>query len=121
MILVVDDSPVIRSLVVAALAHVNLGVREADSGTSALRICDQESIDAVLLDVELHGENGVAVGKRLRSSPATANIPIILMSGHSKEDVDDRHNIADYFLPKPFTLNQVQQVVQQALAHEAAR
>ncbi|HYF63386.1 MAG TPA: response regulator [Herpetosiphonaceae bacterium] len=121
MILVVDDSPVIRSLVVAALSHVNLGVREADSGASALRICAQEAIDAVLLDVELRGENGVNVGRRLKSERATAAIPIILMSGHSEDDVDDRQHIADYFLAKPFTLDQVQQVVQQALAHEAAR
>jgi CheY-like chemotaxis protein len=121
MILVVDDSPVIRSLVVAALSHVNLGVREADSGANALRVCAQEPIDAVLLDVELRGENGVNVGRQLRSSHATANIPIILMSGHSQEEVDDRQNIANYFLAKPFTLDQVQQVVQQALSHEAAR
>lgn len=121
MILVVDDSPVIRSLVVAALSHVNLGVREADSGASALRMCAQEAIEVVLLDIELRGENGLTVGARLRSAHATASIPIILMSGHSQEEVDDHQNIADYFLAKPFTLDQVQQVVQQALAHEAAR
>lgn len=38
MILVVDDSPVIRSLVVAALAHIHLDVCEADSGASALSV-----------------------------------------------------------------------------------
>jgi DNA-binding response OmpR family regulator len=121
MILVVDDSPVIRSLVVAALAQIHLDVREADSCASVLSACAQEPIEAVLLDVELRNENGVNIGNRLRSTRATATIPIILMSGHSEEEVDDRQNIADYFLAKPFTLDEVQHVVQQALDHEAAR
>ena len=116
MILVVDDSRIIRSLVVAALVQVNVGVREADCGVAALRVCAQERIDLVLLDIELPDENGVAICARLKSTARTAQIPIILMSGHSEESLGEiNEGIANYFLHKPFTLHEIQQMVQHVL------
>ena len=117
MILVVDDSVLIRSLVSAALAKVNVQVCQADSSASALKICEREAIDAVLLDVELNGENGLDICATLKTTTATAQIPIILMSGYAEEEINALGipYTPDYYLPKPFTLHEIQHVVQQAI------
>ncbi|MBA3470981.1 MAG: response regulator [Herpetosiphonaceae bacterium] len=117
MILVVDDSALIRSLVTAALAQVNVQVCQADSAASALRVCSREHIEVVLLDVELDGENGLDICAKLKTTTNTAQIPIVLMSGYAEDEMDALGLIytPDYYLPKPFTLCEIQAVVQQAL------
>ena len=117
MILVVDDSVLIRSLVAAALAQVNVEVCQADSSASALRVCERETIDVVLLDVELDGENGLDICATLKTTFNTAKIPIVLMSGYAEDDIDLLGIIytPDYYLPKPFTLDEIQHVVEQAM------
>ncbi len=120
MILVVDDSVLIRSLVTAALAQVNVQVCQADSSASALRVCERETIEVVLLDVELDGENGLDICARLKTCAKTAQIPIVLMSGYAEDEIDalGMAYTPDYYLPKPFTLYEIQSVVQQALRRD---
>ena len=117
MILVVDDSSLIRSLVSAALAKVNVQVCQADSSAAALKICEREPIDAVLLDVELGGENGLDICAKLKTTSNTAQIPVILMSGYAEHEISALGitYTPDYYLPKPFTLCEIQHIVQQAI------
>ncbi len=116
-ILVVDDSPLIRSLVVAALSRINIQVHEAASGATAMQMCANECIDLVVLDMELEDTNGLEVCAQLKGRPATAHLPVILMSGHGP-DVFNRLDVAhapDFFLPKPFSLHDIQQLVRNAI------
>jgi DNA-binding response OmpR family regulator len=75
----------------------------ADAGTAMAELLSQD-VDAALLDVRMPGESGIDLCRRLRAQPATALLPIMLVSA----DVNDQRILtalyagADDFLPKPF-------------------
>ncbi|HEY1014912.1 MAG TPA: response regulator [Herpetosiphonaceae bacterium] len=117
-VLVVDDSPVIRLMVSAALGQIDLAVSQAGCGAEALAICGNGPIAAVLLDMELPGENGLEICHALKRDPRTAAIPVILMSGHAPDELEPGPNLQlpDYFLAKPFSIDQIQSVIRQAMA-----
>jgi DNA-binding response OmpR family regulator len=60
--------------------------------------------DIVLLDVDLPGANGVDVGKQLKSSPETSNIPVILVTANTECDKVFILAQANDFIQKPFSL-----------------
>jgi len=79
-VLVIDDDPGIVDLVRAALEDVGYGVLAA-VGQEALRVARERRPDLVLLDMNMPGLDGAALSRRLRDDPATAAIPIVVMSG----------------------------------------
>lgn len=89
-VLVVDDDGETRLLVMAALARGQLHCTEAESGEEALAqiMANPEAIDAIVLDVVLPGMDGVEVLRRLKCSPATASIPVIMVTGSATFDRD---------------------------------
>ncbi len=99
-VLVVDDEPVIRSLVEASLAGPDCQVVSVADGVSALRAVDSERPDLILLDLGLPGMAGHEVASRLRSRHETAGIPIVYLTG--LEPSGDR-GPADGVIAKPFT------------------
>lgn len=58
----------------------------------------------VLLDIELPGINGVELGRELRASAATSNIPVIVVSGHDQADGLFFQSQANVFIQRPFSL-----------------
>jgi two-component system, OmpR family, alkaline phosphatase synthesis response regulator PhoP len=103
-VLVVDDEPVIRSLIVASLSRPGLNVVEVADGTSALETARQNPPDLILLDVGLPGIRGDEVARRLRSDPSTADIPILYLTGLPADASD-----ADGVIDKPFTPNRLKE------------
>lgn len=87
-ILVVDDDPVVCSMFVEALELEGYDALSAADGYAALDILNREHIDAVLLDHDMPGLTGLDVLRRIRSSAATATLPVILVTGHGS--VTDR-------------------------------
>ena len=80
-ILVVDDQPTIRKLVRAALDGKGYRLLEAADGPSALETARRERPDLVLLDIALPQLSGTEVCRRLKEAPATAGIPVLLLTG----------------------------------------
>ncbi len=78
-VLVIDDDPGIVDLVRAALEDAGYGVLAA-VGQEALRVARERRPDLVLLDMNMPGLDGAALSRRLRDDPATAAIPIVVMS-----------------------------------------
>jgi len=70
-VLTVDDSPVMRVLVKASLEALGYSVQAVDSGHAALEASRVESFDAVILDVDMPGMDGLALGRALRGDPKT--------------------------------------------------
>ncbi len=104
MIYCVEDDDSIRELMVYALNMAGFrcqGFRESGEFWTAL---SQEQPELVLLDIMLPGEDGVSILKRLRGSPATAEIPVILATARSSEydKVMGLDLGADDYLSKPF-------------------
>jgi DNA-binding response OmpR family regulator/DNA-binding CsgD family transcriptional regulator len=81
VVLIVDDVPDNLSVLHDALDESGYTVLVATSGEAALQRAAQALPDIVLLDAMMPGIDGFQVAKRLKSSPATAHIPIIFMTG----------------------------------------
>ena len=103
-VLIVDDDADHRELLTLALRRCGHDVVEAADARSAQRRIDGGGVDAVLLDVRMPGESGIELCRRLRDDPATATLPIMLVSA----DVNDQRIAAariagaDDYLTKPF-------------------
>ncbi|MFW2514378.1 EAL domain-containing protein [Demequina sp. SO4-13] len=102
-ILIVDDEPMNRKLLETLLRPEGYRTRTAGSGVDALVSVMQLPPDLILLDVMMPGMDGYAVARTLKSDPATAGIPIIMLS--ALRDPDARlkglEAGAEDFLTKP--------------------
>ncbi len=50
------------------------------NGVDAIRICETEQVDLVLLDIMMPGMDGFEVCRRLKTSPATAHVPVVMVT-----------------------------------------
>ncbi len=103
-ILVVDDSPTDMRLVTTALTGKGYRVITAVDGEDALEKAAQEHPDLMLLDIILPKKNGFQVCRQLKTTPATKDIKIILLSSKS-QDSDRFWGLkqgADEYMTKPF-------------------
>jgi CheY-like chemotaxis protein len=105
-ILVVDDDPSIRTLILTTLEDVaGFDLLEAASGQEALDRALQARPAIVLLDLEMPGVDGLETCRRLRSDPATAEARIVMLTGYTDPEAERRARGAgaDLFLTKPFS------------------
>jgi two-component system, NtrC family, sensor kinase len=103
-ILVIDDEDDFRNAVVRALRSKNFAALEADNGHDGLQLALTQQPDVVITDVNLAESNGFSILSSLRHDPATASIPVIMMTG-SGDEASIRRGMAegaDDFLIKPF-------------------
>jgi DNA-binding response OmpR family regulator len=101
-ILVIDDDPVVRDLVVEYLGKHDLRVSAGCSGRQLFELFDREAIDLVLLDLKLPGEDGMQLARQLRER---ATVPIVLLTGRD-EEADRVMGLelgADDYVTKPFS------------------
>ena len=84
-ILVVDDDPVNRAVLVNHLRSVNYQVTEAFNGQQALSLLETESFELVLLDMMMPRVSGVDVCKTLRQSYSASELPVIFLSARERE------------------------------------
>lgn len=83
-VLVVDDDRLILATLGAGLRHAGYDTREAASGEEALRLCETEQPDIVLLDVRMPGMDGVQAARLIRER---FRIPVVFLSAYSDEAV----------------------------------
>lgn len=79
-VLVVDDQPLNVKLLAAQLQAAGYEVFKAYSGEEALAVVHESPPDIVLLDIMMPGLDGYEVTARLKKDPATAIIPIVLLT-----------------------------------------
>jgi diguanylate cyclase len=106
-ILVIDDDPFIRLLVVKALQAVGLQTTEAASGEEGLKLFAEFGADAVMLDVMMPGGmDGFAACASFRSLPDGQHIPVLMMTG--LEDLESINRAfeagATDFITKPINI-----------------
>lgn len=109
VILVVDDDPVQRMLLVTALEKSGFVSIESDNGEDGLRKCLDLRPDVLILDVMMPGRDGFDVCEEVRKSASLKNLPVLLITG-----LDDVASIerafevgATNFLTKPLNLKTV--------------
>lgn len=102
-ILVVDDDPTIRKLLIRRLELDGYSVTAAGGGVEAIRVLEESAVDLVLLDVLMPEMDGYAVLERIRASERLRHLPVVVISA-----VDDLSSAvrcielgADDYLGKP--------------------
>src|SRR5216117_4170120 len=103
-VLLVDDEDSLRKVMRDLLEREGYIVTEARDGVQALEQVDRVGPDIIVLDLNLPGLDGYGVLSHLRSRPATADIPVIVLTAKGDEDNEVRvfELGADDFLTKPF-------------------
>jgi DNA-binding response OmpR family regulator len=104
-VLVVEDDKDIAELIGHYLQRAGHAVEIAGSGTVGLRRVKEEPPDLLVLDLMLPGMDGLLVCQTLRSDPATAAIPIIMLTARAEEAerVTGLELGADDYVTKPFS------------------
>jgi two-component system OmpR family response regulator len=101
-IVAVDDDPSVRKMISDYLTDNDVRVTAAASGRELAEVMARETVDLVILDWRLPGEDGMAIARKLRQD---SHIPIIMLTG--RRDEPDRvmglELGADDYLTKPFS------------------
>jgi DNA-binding response OmpR family regulator len=102
-ILAVDDDPSVRQMVVDYLGDNEIRVTALASARQIAEVMARDTIDLVVLDLRLPGEDGMEIARKLRGE--FAGLPIIMLTGR-KEEADRVMGLelgADDYLTKPFS------------------
>ncbi len=121
-ILVVEDEPDIRELVVITLAFNGFEVASAADGEEALAMAASAPYDLIILDVRMPRMTGYEACRRLRQRDSTKETPIIFLSakGQESEVQAGLEAGADEYIIKPFAPSDLARRVQAALdSHDA--
>ena len=103
-ILIVDDEPHLATLLADVLTNAGYDAHTIDNGRDALEVVQRDPPDLMLLDVQMPQLDGFEVAARLKADPATAAIPIIMLSAMRGRGarVIGLESGAEEFLSKPF-------------------
>lgn len=121
-VLYVEDNASNRHLVEKILTRIpEVDLVLASSGREGLRLATQRHPDLILLDLHLPDIDGEGILRRLRSHPATATVPVVIVSADATVDQQDRLTAlgADGYLTKPFTIEELILTVRAGEAHGA--
>lgn len=102
-LLIVDDEPQVRKLLETLLQYEGYHTQSVASGEEALALVAQQPPDLILLDIMMPGMDGYEVAHQLKGDPATANIPIIMLSALSEPSarLSGLQTGAEEFISKP--------------------
>ena len=104
MIFCVEDDPSIQNLVIYTLQSTGFEAKGFPSGEELFKALEKEIPELILLDIMLPGMDGITILKKLRSTPYTSPIPVIMETakGSEYDKVVGLDLGADDYLAKPF-------------------
>jgi two-component system chemotaxis response regulator CheY len=119
-ILVVDDSPSMRRVLVQALEEAGFEPVEAEDGIRAIELAS-EGIDLALVDFNLPGMDGVTVIRRLRAAEGTRFTPIVMVTTETRRERREEARAAGAtgWIVKPFRPADVVQTIRRLLPRDA--
>jgi CheY-like chemotaxis protein len=124
LVLVVDDEPEIRQLVERMLVAKGYQVALAVDGQEALDQADRLVPDLVLLDAMLPKVHGFEACRRIKASPRTRHVPVVMMTAIYRgwrfaQDARDSYGASDY-VEKPFRMDDLLQRMEKAIREATA-
>lgn len=126
-LLLVEDDAALAELVQWHFAKEGYAIRHTPNGEEALILTRERLPDIILLDWMIEGMSGIELCRQLRRAPASANVPIIMLTARGEEEdrVRGLETGADDYVTKPFSprelvarVNAVLRRVRPALAGE---
>jgi two-component system chemotaxis response regulator CheY len=105
-VLVVDDDPFIRGLILTTLEDVSrLALFTAADGQEALSVAARIEPELVFLDIDMPVLDGIEACRRMRANPAIAGATIVMLTASADDSARHRAEEAgaDLFLTKPFS------------------
>ena len=104
-LLLVEDDTALAELLTWHFEREEFDIRHTPDGEEALLMADESPPDIVILDWMIEGLSGIEVCRRLRRKPATANVPIIMLTARGEESdrVRGLETGADDYVTKPFS------------------
>jgi signal transduction histidine kinase/CheY-like chemotaxis protein len=118
-VLVAEDSPVNREVMVDFLNELSCDADFVTNGLEAVEAVARKEYEAILMDCEMPELDGYDATRRIRSRPAERRIPIVAVTAHAFEDERARTRQAgmDAFLSKPIKLDELAQLLDKLLPH----
>jgi CheY-like chemotaxis protein len=113
--LIVEDDPATRALEEAVLEADGFAVLTARNGEEGIRLACERFPAVILLDLALPTASGFDVLKTLKSSPATRNIPVVLISAYAMLVENCATRGASACVQKPFDIDDLVSQVRRAL------
>lgn len=113
-ILIAEDSPTMRSLIVSTLSAMgDYEIFEAGNGFEALRILPREKVDLVITDINMPDINGLELLNFVKGNQQYQKIPLIIVSteGSEKDKQKGLSLGADAYLVKPFHPEQLEELI----------
>lgn len=113
-ILIAEDSPTMRSLIVSTLSAMgDYEIFEAANGFEALRILPREKVDLVITDINMPDINGLELLNFVKGNQQYQKIPLIIVSteGSEKDKQKGLSLGADAYLVKPFHPEQLEELI----------
>jgi len=119
-VLLADDDETVRTLLRIVLEKNGLTVTTAEDGREALDLIRRQRPDLILLDLKMPRLNGYQLFTELKSDEALKSIPIIVITGLTRESEREdeewaRRMGAEGFLTKPFTPDELGRSVQEII------
>jgi len=118
-ILIVEDSPTMRSLLSTSLEELGgtIKITQVASGFEALRVLPREQCDLIVTDINMPDINGLELVSFVKSNSSYRDIPLIIVSTESSErDRDKGLELgADAYLVKPFEPDALRDLVRELL------
>ena len=122
-ILVVDDSSTMRRILTRVLARMGFPrTSEAANGKDALARMTASPVDLVIVDWNMPGMSGPELTRAIRSSPATRDIPVLMVTANATSDEVQYARLAGVsgYVVKPFSGETLKQQIASVLRPPAA-
>ena len=119
-VLIIEDQPEFAAVLTRVLAEAGYAVRATDSAIGAVAMARQWAPCAILLDLGLPYRSGASLLAELKADPATAPIPVIIVSGMAEALTDERRALAAAVVRKPFGAAELLDVLGAHTLQEAA-
>jgi len=120
-VLVVDDSPTMRQLIVFALKRLSgLEIAEAGDGVAALKKLASESFDLLLTDINMPIMDGLKLVSLIRNDPQYQSLPVVVITTEGAEHDKERALAlgANEYITKPIQTARIIEVVRRLLGPE---
>jgi DNA-binding response OmpR family regulator len=119
-VLAIDDDPSVRQMIADYLSDNDIRVTVAGSGKEIAAVMARDTVDLLILDLKMPGEDGMQIARQLR---AESDVPIIILTGR-KDEADRVMGLelgADDYLTKPFSPRELLARIRALLRRTRAR